>query len=96
MNPFSILMFCFSGALLLYAALLAVTRDDKLIVRHYAAKMKDRKAYAARFAKVIALVAVAPAHSGIAALFSGPLAAVVLGGETALAIWIGTEIMKGE
>lgn len=93
-NPFSILMFCFSGALILYAALLALTKDYRLIPRHYAVKVKDEKAYARKMAKVIALVAVAPLHCGLGAMFSVPLAMVVLVAEIIMAIWIGTEIMK--
>ena len=38
MNPFSILMFCFSGALFLYAVLLYITKDYKLIPRGYVSK----------------------------------------------------------
>ena len=38
MNPFLILMFCFSGALFLYAVLLYITKDYKLIPRGYVSK----------------------------------------------------------
>ncbi len=69
MTPYSILMFCFSGALLLYAALIAITKDYKMIPRNWAAKPKDEKEYASRFAKIIALVAAAPLLSGAVALF---------------------------
>lgn len=94
MKPFSILMFCFSGALLLYALLLAFTKDYRLIPRNNAVKVEDKKAYAGKMAKVIALVAVAPLHCGLAAALNEILAIVVLVGEIIMAIWIGTEIMK--
>ncbi len=94
MNPFSILMLCFSGALLLYAGLLALTKDYKLIPRGYAVKVKNKRAYAVNMAKVVALTAVPPAHCAIAAMFNGVLAATVLLVEMAMAIWIGTQIMK--
>ena len=93
MNPFSILMFCFSGALLLYAILLAITRDFDLIPRGEAAKVKDKRDYAKRFAEVIALTAVPPAHCGLVALSSAGWAVVVLVVEMVLAIWLGTKIM---
>ena len=94
MNPFSILMFCFSGALFLYAVLLYTTKDYKLIPRGYASKMGDKKAYARQVAEVIALVAVAPAHCGYVALFSMGWSVVVLVVEMVLAIWAGTKIME--
>ena len=66
MNNVIILMFIFSGAILLYALLLAWTKDVGLIRRSYAAKMKDRKKYAVQFAKVLALTSIAPALTGMA------------------------------
>ncbi|MBR3570819.1 MAG: hypothetical protein IKN96_08525 [Oscillibacter sp.] len=63
---YSILMFCFAGAILLYAAL--VPGNPGMIRRLYAAKVKDKKAYAKQFAKVLALVSLAPLSSRVAAL----------------------------
>jgi len=94
MNPFSILMFCFSGALFLYAVLLYATKDDKLIPRGYAVKPDDKKAYARKVAEIVALVAVAPAHCGYVALFSMGWSVAVLIVEMILAIWVGTKIVE--
>ena len=94
MNPFSTLMFFFSGALFLYAVLLYTTKDHKLIPRNYAAKTGDKKAYARQVAEIVALVAVAPAHCGYVALFSMSWSVVVLILETILAIWVGTKIVE--
>ena len=95
MNPLAILMFCFSGALLLYAALLALTKDYKLIPRHHAVRMKNGRAYARKMAGVIALTAIAPLYSGIAAmLFNEAVAMVVLVVEFVLTIWLGAILMK--
>ena len=92
---FSILMICFAGALLLYAGLLALGKDPKMIPRHYAAKIKDPKAYTRQIAKVIALVATAPLHGGIVGLFLGPgVAAVVVLLGLVLCIWLGTGLMR--
>ena len=62
------MMFCMAGGLLLYAGLLALARDPMLIPRHYAARMKNKKAYAVMFAKIIAMMAVPFAISGIVGL----------------------------
>lgn len=96
-NGFSILMFIFSGMLLLYAGLLALTKDYKLLpVRaRVSVKPKNPKLYASRFARVIALVAVAPLLGGVVGLFSLLGAAFALIGSAALFIFLGTKIMKG-
>ena len=78
MNPFSILMFCFSGALFLYSVLLYITKDYKLIPRGYVSKTDDKQAYTKQVAEIVALVAVAPAHCGYIALFSMGWSVVVL------------------
>ncbi len=101
MTPYSVLMFCFSGALLLYATLIAVTKDYKMIPRNWAAKPKDPKEYASRFAKIIALVAAAPLLSGIVALFGdegwimAAAVAALIGGIIAAAV-IGVRLMKDQ
>ena len=94
MSPFSILMFCFSGALFLYAVLLYTTKDYKLIPRGYASKKDDKKAYARQVAEIVALVAVAPTHCGYVALFSMGWSVVVLVVEIVIALWVGTRIME--
>ena len=95
---FSILMFIFSGALLLYAGLVAVFGVG-LIVRHWAAKIRDEKAYARRFAKILSLTALAPALSGVVGLLVDmeqhpflPLLTLVLG--IIAAIWLGVRLTK--
>ena len=94
MKPFSILMFCFSGALFLYAVLLYTTKDYRLIPRGYASKPDDKKVYARQVAEIIVLVAVAPAHCGYVAMVSMGWSVVVLIVEMVLAIWVGTKIME--
>ena len=94
-NGFSVLMICFAGLLLLYAGVLALSKDPNLIPKVYAAKIKNPKAYTVQLAKVIALVATAPLHGGIWGLFLGPRigAAVVLVG-LIVCIWLGTGLMR--
>ena len=65
---YSIIMFCMAGALVLYAGLLALVKDPMLIPRHYAARMRNKKAYALMFAKIIAMMAMPFAASGIVGL----------------------------
>ena len=96
MYGYAILMFCLAGGLLLYAALLARAKDPTLIPRSYAAEMQDRRAYARQFARVIALVAAAPALSGLVALLTDaalPALLVLIGG-LAVCIWLGVRRMK--
>ena len=70
---FSILMFIFSGALLLYAVLLAITKDYDMLPRRGAVPVKpeNRKEYTFQISKVIALTALAPAAGGLAGLYYG-------------------------
>lgn len=93
----SVLMFCFSGALLLYAGLLALTKDYRMLPyrARQSVRPKNPKAYAARLAKVIALTALAPALSGLAGLWSPIAAAAVLIGGLVLFLWLGTKLMRG-
>ena len=94
MNPFSILMFMFSGGLLLYAAILYLSKDVNMIPRNYAVKVTDKHRYATQFAKVIALVALAPAYGGIVGLFSTFWGLVAMITQMILAIYLGTKLMK--
>ncbi len=66
----SILMFIFAGAILLYAVLLAWTKNTGLIMRSYAVKMKNKKAYAVKFAKILALTSISPLLTGLAGFFT--------------------------
>ena len=70
MQNAAILMLIFAGAILLYALLIALTKDTGLIRKMYAVKVEDKKLYAVKFAKILAVVSIAPALSGIAGLLS--------------------------
>ncbi len=65
---FSILMFCLSAGILLYAGIIAAVKDPALIPRHQYAKIKNKKKYAVQFAKVLAVSAIAPFAGGITGL----------------------------
>ena len=94
MNPFSILMWLFAAALLLYALILALTKDVGLIPRTGAVKIDDGKAYATTFAKAIAVVALAPLGSGIYGLFSTAFGMVMLFVNFVLCIWIAMRFFR--
>ena len=66
---FSIVTACFSVAMLLYAGLTALEGRLLMVRRRNAAKTKDKKRYARRFAAVVALCAAAPAVAAVAGLF---------------------------
>lgn len=94
---YSILMSVFSAAILLYAGLMALTKNYKILpVRAtQSVKPKDEKRYMTQLAKVVALVALPPALSALTGLWNIPAAVAVLLASAVLFIWLGTKIMKG-
>ena len=95
---YSILMGIFSGALLLYAALMALTKDYKMLPyrARTSVKPKKPKKYMTQLSKVIALVACSPALSALAGLWNMVAALIVLIGTGVLFIWLGTKIVHNE
>ena len=94
---YSILMAAFSAALLIYAGLMALTKDYKILPlrARVSVKPKDEKKYMTQLAKVVALTALSPALSALAGLWNMTAAFVVLIAAAVLFIWLGTKIMKG-
>ncbi len=76
-HVFSIVMFVLSGALLLYALLVRVSGYDA-IPRGYAAKPRDKKQYANKFALLLAMIAAAPAAAGLVGLWRTWAGVIVL------------------
>lgn len=93
---YSVLMAIFSAALLLYAGLMAIFRDYKMIPMRarVSVKPKNEKKYMAQLAKVIALVALSPALSALAGLWNSLAGLIVLILSAILFIWLGTKLMK--
>lgn len=93
---YSVLMAIFSAALLLYAGLMAIFRDYKMIPMRarVSVKPKNEKKYMAQLAKVIALVALSPALSALAGLWNPLAGLIVLILSAILFIWLGTKLMK--
>ncbi len=93
---YSVLMAAFSAALLLYAGLMALFKDYKMLPMRarVSVKPKDEKRYMLRLAKMIALAAASPALSALIGLWNVPAAFVVLLVSAVLLIWLGTRIKE--
>ena len=94
---YSILMGIFAAAILLYAGLMALTKNYNMLPlrARQSVKPKDPKRYMTQLSKVVALVAASPALSALTGLWNMIAAVIVLIGSMVLFIWIGTKIMKG-
>ena len=95
---YSILMGIFAGALLLYAGLMALTKDYKMLPfrARTSVNPKNPKKYMIQLAKVVALVACSPALSALVGLWNIAAALIVLIATGVLFIWFGTKIVKNE
>ena len=95
-RAFSILMFIFSGALLLYAGLMAVTKDYNLLPyrSRVSVKPKNPEKYMVQLAKIVALVAAMIAAGAAIALWNAAVGAIVMVVGVAAALWCGTKIIK--
>ena len=93
---FSILMFIFAGALLLYAGLMALIKDYKMLPyrARQSVKPKNTKKYMVQLAKIVALVAAMIAAGAAVALWNGAVGAVVIVVGVVAALWCGTKIIK--
>ena len=93
---FSILMAAFSAALLLYAGLMALLKDYKMIPlrARVSVNPKNEKKYMTQLAKVIALVAISPALSALAGLWNPLAGMIVLILAAIFFIWLGTKLMR--
>ena len=96
MPPYSILMLIFAAAILLYAAVLGVTKDVGMLPLQVqvSLKKKNRKKYIVGLSRAIALAALAPALAGITAIWSGWGAGIVFVAALIICLWLGTKIVK--
>ena len=95
-HNFSILFLIFAAAILLYAALLAITKDYKLlpIRAQVSVKPKNPKKYTVQLAKVVAFVGVAIGMGAALSFWNVAAGIVIMIGGTVAAIWYGTKIVK--
>ena len=94
---YSILMGFFAGLILIYAGLMALTKDYKMLPfrARVSVQPKDEKRYMKQLAKVVAMVALAPALSALTGLWNMIAALIVLVVSAVVFIWLGTKIMRG-
>ena len=94
---YSILMGVFAAALLIYAGMMALLKDYKMLPyrARVSVKPKNEKLYMTQLAKVVALVALSPALSALTGLWNMIAALVVLIVSAVLFIWLGTKLMRG-
>ena len=94
---YSVLMAIFAAAILLYAGILALTKDYKMLPYRatHSVKPKNPKEYAFQLSKAIALAALSPALSALTGLWNMAAAVIVLIATMILFLWLGTKIMKG-
>lgn len=93
---FSILMFIFAGVLLLYAALMALTKDYRMLPyrSRQSVKPKNPKKYMVQLAKIVALTALAVAAGAAVALWSLAAGAAVMVAGVVAALWLGTKLIQ--
>ena len=94
---YSILMGGFAGLILIYAGLMALIKDYRMLPlrARVSVQPKDEKRYMKQLAKVVAMVALAPALSALTGLWNMMAALIVLIVSAVVFIWLGTKIMRG-
>ncbi len=92
---YSIIMGIFAGAILLYAGIMAISKDYTILPLRVrvSVKPKNPKKYTTQLAKIIALVACAPALSALVGLWNVAAAAIVLICAVIFFIWLGIKIV---
>ena len=95
-HGFSILMLIFAAAILLYAALMAITKDYNMLPYRSAVsvKPKDPKRYMTQLAKVVALVGLAIGAGAAVSWWNIGAGAIVMIIGVIVSLWIGTKIVK--
>ena len=93
---YSILMGIFSAAILLYAGLMALTKNYNILpVRaRQSVKPKHPKEYMLQLSKIVALAALAVALGAAVALWRPAVGAIVLIAGVVAALWAGTKIIQ--
>lgn len=96
MPPAGLFMLIFSGAILLYAALLAITKDYKLLPfrARVSVKPKNPKQYTVQIAKAVALCALAPVCTAIVSIWSEMVAGIVFVVVLVICLICSTKIVK--
>ncbi len=95
MPPFAIFMLIFAGCILLYAAILAVTKDRTMLPLKVQVSLKGKsKQYIFELSKAVAVTALAPAAAGILGIWNEIAAIIGFLAGLVFTLWLGTRIMK--
>ena len=95
-HNFSILFLIFAAAILLYAALMAITKDYNLLPyrARVSVKPKNPKTYMLQLAKAVALVGLAIGAGAAVSLWKAGIGIVIMVGGSIASLWLGTKIVK--
>ena len=98
MSPFGQFMLIFAGAILLYAGLLAITKDYNLlpIRARISVKPKNPKQYTVQIAKAVALTSLSPILAAVTTIWSEFAALFVLLIVMVICLYLSTKIVKVE
>ena len=90
-------MLIFAIAILLYAVILAATKDEKMLPLQVQASLrrKNRKEYIFRLSKCIAIVSLAPAAAAVVGIWSDIGMLITFVAALVVCLWIDTKMMKG-
>lgn len=93
---YSVLMGIFAGAVLLYAGMMALFKDYKMLPfrARVSVKPKDEKKYMTQLSKAVALVSLSPALSALVGLWNMIAALAVLIVSAVFLLWLSTKLMK--
>ena len=87
--------FGFGGALLLYAMLLRLTLNVRLLPRYDAGKVKNPKGYVRSVSHILAFLALALLTGGWVGSYAGPLMGfLTMAVALVLAIWLSVRLWK--
>ena len=91
---FSFLLLIFAALILLYAALMAITRDYRMLPARVSVKPKNPKKYMLQLSKAVALVGMAIGVGAAVSFWKVGIGIVIMIVGTIAAIWYGTKIVK--
>lgn len=95
-HAFSILMAVFAGALLLYAAIMAATKNYNMLPYRAknSVKPKNPERYMVQLAKIIALAALAIGIGAAVALWNNAVGALVMLAGVVAVLWLSPKIIS--
>ena len=95
-HNFSILFLIFAAAILLYAAIMVISKDSRILPYRatVSVKPKDPKKYMVQLSKAVALVGLAIGAGAAVSFWNAGIGVVIMIGGSIVSIWLGTKIVK--